>query len=233
MPRSCGCSGRCSCVIVGGSGVTVTGIGTAENKYVIEMDSGGGGGGGGFDTGDVKWTARPSAPAGWLLCDGAPVSRSAYSALFAAIGTLYGPGDGTTTFNVPDYTGRFILGADADHPQGSSGGTNQVAIGVANLPAHSHSINHDHGAATTSSAGAHDHATSSSVDDTITDSGHFRRAGTSGSVANRNLIINDGSGAHTHTVDLPNYVGTSGQTGSGIPLSILPAYGTALPLIKT
>lgn len=51
------------------------------------------------------------APSGWLLCDGSPVSRTTYAALFAAIGTTFGPGDGSTTFNVPDIRGRTTIGA--------------------------------------------------------------------------------------------------------------------------
>lgn len=56
--------------------------------------------------------AGPNVPSGWLLCDGAYVSRTTYSALFAAIGTVYGAGDGTTTFNLPDYMGdKFLRGS--------------------------------------------------------------------------------------------------------------------------
>jgi microcystin-dependent protein len=49
-------------------------------------------------------------PSGWLLCDGAAISRSTYSVLFGVIGTVYGPGDGSTTFNVPDLRGRVAVG---------------------------------------------------------------------------------------------------------------------------
>ncbi len=52
-----------------------------------------------------------SAPAGWLLCDGAAVSRTTYSALFAVVGTTFGSGNGSTTFNVPDLRGRVPVGA--------------------------------------------------------------------------------------------------------------------------
>jgi phage-related tail fiber protein len=52
------------------------------------------------------------APNGWLVCDGSPVSRTTYAALFAAIGTNHGPGDGAATFNLPDYRGRFLRGVD-------------------------------------------------------------------------------------------------------------------------
>lgn len=51
-----------------------------------------------------------SIPTGYLLCNGAAVSRSDYAALFAAIGTIYGEGDESTTFNVPDFRGKFLRG---------------------------------------------------------------------------------------------------------------------------
>lgn len=57
--------------------------------------------------------AGTSAPAGWLACDGASISRTTYPTLFAAIGTAHGTVDGVTNFNLPDYRGRFIRGGDA------------------------------------------------------------------------------------------------------------------------
>lgn len=62
--------------------------------------------------GDVKLTARSSAPSGWLKANGAAVSRTTYAALYAAIGTTFGVGDGSTTFNLPDLRGEFIRGWD-------------------------------------------------------------------------------------------------------------------------
>lgn len=56
--------------------------------------------------------AGSSAPTGYLLCDGTAVSRMTYSALFSAIGTTYGTGDGSTTFNLPDLRGRVVAGKD-------------------------------------------------------------------------------------------------------------------------
>lgn len=53
--------------------------------------------------------AGSTAPAGWLICDGSAVSRTTYADLFAAIGTTYGAGDGSTTFNLPDFSGARIL----------------------------------------------------------------------------------------------------------------------------
>ena len=62
--------------------------------------------------GTVIAFAGEQMPPGWLLCDGSAVSRDAHKALFDAIGTANGAGDGATTFNVPDYRGRFLRGVD-------------------------------------------------------------------------------------------------------------------------
>lgn len=70
--------------------------------------------------GDIKLSAR-SASTGWLPCDGAAVSRSTFSVLFAAIGTTYGAGDGSTTFNVPDMRGRVPVGTGTGVGGGASG----------------------------------------------------------------------------------------------------------------
>nr|DAS37511.1 MAG TPA: tail collar fiber protein [Caudoviricetes sp.] len=63
-------------------------------------------------SGAVLYFAGRTAPAGWLKANGAAVSRTAYAALFAAIGTTYGAGDGRSTFNLPDLRGEFIRGWD-------------------------------------------------------------------------------------------------------------------------
>lgn len=63
-------------------------------------------------TGAVQAFARNTAPTGWLKCNGAAVSRATYSALFSAIGTTFGAGDGSTTFNLPDMRGEFARGWD-------------------------------------------------------------------------------------------------------------------------
>lgn len=61
--------------------------------------------------GSIIWSANATVPAGYLLCNGASVGRDTYPELFAAIGTTYGEGDGSTTFNLPNLIGRFIEGA--------------------------------------------------------------------------------------------------------------------------
>lgn len=63
-----------------------------------------------FDVGDYAWSAR-AAKTKWLLCNGAAVSRTTYADLFTVLGTRYGAGDGSTTFNLPNSAGRMLLAA--------------------------------------------------------------------------------------------------------------------------
>ncbi|MBQ3116885.1 MAG: tail fiber protein [Alphaproteobacteria bacterium] len=60
--------------------------------------------------GDIKTSVQSTNHSGWLLCNGQAVSRTVYAELFALIGTKFGAGNGTTTFNVPDYRGKFLRG---------------------------------------------------------------------------------------------------------------------------
>jgi len=62
--------------------------------------------------GEVAFFAMTTPPTGWLKCDGTAVSRTTYAALFTALGTTYGAGNGSTTFNLPDLRGEFIRGLD-------------------------------------------------------------------------------------------------------------------------
>jgi microcystin-dependent protein len=64
------------------------------------------------EVGKISMFARSTAPSGYLKCNGAAISRTTYEALFSAIGTTFGAGDGSTTFNIPDLRGEFIRGWD-------------------------------------------------------------------------------------------------------------------------
>ena len=68
-------------------------------------------GGGVLPIGSYIQFAGSQAPAGFLVCNGGAISRTTYSALFAVIGTTYGSGDGSTTFNLPNLTDRFLQGS--------------------------------------------------------------------------------------------------------------------------
>src|SRR5262245_37247508 len=78
-----------------------------------------------------------TAPGGWLVCDGAAVSRTSFAELFAAIGTVWGNGDGRSTFNLPNLVGRFLRG---DSAAGKTGGSDKVTLGNNNVPVHTHSV---------------------------------------------------------------------------------------------
>jgi microcystin-dependent protein len=80
------------------------------------------------------------APENYLFCDGSAVSRSTYATLFDVIGTTFGAGDGSTTFNLPDLSGRVPLGVSSTHLLGSMGGSETVTLTESELPAHVHKV---------------------------------------------------------------------------------------------
>ncbi len=84
-----------------------------------------------------------TAPSGWLNCDGSAVSRTTYAALFSAIGTTYGAGDGSTTFNVPNLQGTVPLGVQSGtYAMGATGGEAQHTLTTNEMPSHNHSSSH-------------------------------------------------------------------------------------------
>jgi microcystin-dependent protein len=114
--------------------------------------------------GVISQFAGSSAPTGYLLCQGQAISRTTYSALFAVVGTTYGSGNGSTTFNLPDLRTRVPVGQNGSGTfatLGAIGGNETRALDVANLPSHTHSFS-----ATTSSDGAHTHTYSGTTSTT-------------------------------------------------------------------
>lgn len=91
-----------------------------------------------FPVGVVMPRLSSTVPFGWLVCNGAEVSRVTYSQLFAVIGTTYGPGNGTTTFNLPNLQDHFLMGASNTVNVGDFGGENRHVLTIAELPAHTH-----------------------------------------------------------------------------------------------
>lgn len=79
----------------------------------------------GVPAGTIITYAGNKAPTGYLVCDGSAVSRDTYANLFAAIGTIYGAGNGSSTFNLPDMTARFL--------EGTTGGPTYVDAGLPNI----------------------------------------------------------------------------------------------------
>lgn len=79
--------------------------------------------------GTIMMYAGVTPPDGWLICDGSAISRTAYSKLFLVIGTRYGVGNGSTTFNLPNLQGRVVIGATSpSYTIGSTGGSETVTL---------------------------------------------------------------------------------------------------------
>ena len=110
-----------------------------------------------FQAGMVMPYAPGAAPTGWLLCDGSAISRTTYAALFSAVSTTYGVGNGSTTFNIPDLRGRVPAGDDNmggvaasrltsggsgidGATIGASGGAETHTLVTGEIPAHTHSV---------------------------------------------------------------------------------------------
>jgi microcystin-dependent protein len=147
--------------------------------------------------------ASITLPTGWLACNGQAIDRVIYAALFAIIGETWGPGNGTSTFNVPDFRNRFLIGF-GNAGFATRGGADNFTLSTGQLPAHTHTIT-DPG---------HDHttlATASNVT-TGTDPGGVTTGGTTG----------------TSTTGI-----TVDSTGSGDPVSYLPPYAAIIFAIKT
>jgi microcystin-dependent protein len=93
--------------------------------------------------GAVQAFAMNSAPAGWLAADGTAVSRSTYAALFAAISTTYGAGDGSTTFALPDLRGIFVRGSGSQAISGITYNKTFAAKEGDAFQGHQHAVTHD------------------------------------------------------------------------------------------
>lgn len=131
-----------------------------------------------------------TAPAGWLSCDGTAVSRSTYSSLFSIIGTTYGAGDNSTTFNLPNFVDRIPVGKGTKTIGTScgsstvtpSGSVDNTTLSATQIPSHSHRIN-------VSGADDNNHTGNG---DAVADSD----AGLKGYI--RNTEGTGGGGAHNH-----------------------------------
>lgn len=164
-------------------------------------------------TGSVQAFAGSTAPTGWLLCNGAAVSRTTYASLYTVIGTTYGAGDGSTTFNVPNLQDRVPVGSGSTYARGATGGAATVTLTTAQIPSHSHTLasgtvsthsGHTHTVSgTAASDGSHTH----SVNNQGTRSDILAGGGTTTAATGSG---NTGSGgSHTHSVS-----GTAASGGS-------------------
>lgn len=173
-------------------------------------------------TGEIKMWPTAVAPNGYLLCNGQAVSRTAYAALFSIIGTTFGSGDGTTTFNLPNYVNRMPIGAGDLYPVATTGGSKDAIV-----VAHTHTLT-----GTTTSNG-----TSISINGVGDHTHYYERAGSpqapgsgGSGVSYNNGATTGGGGAHTHSINDPTHAhtltGTTNSTGSsGANANIPPFLG--------
>ena len=181
-----------------------------------------------------------SAPSGFLLCDGSAVSRSTYSTLFGVIGTTFGAGDGSTTFNVPDLRGRVVAGKDdmggsaagrltsaTMSPDGvtlgAAGGEETHTLVTSEMPSHSHELYSDDGGANASDIGGFGDNGASMVCGKITTgtTGYYTTALAGGGSA----LVQDTGGDAAHdnvqpTLILNYIIATVDASGTGTVTSV-------------
>ncbi len=192
--------------------------------------------------GTVVVYAGEVIPEAYLLANGSAVSRTTYKTLFNKIGTTYGAGNGSSTFNLPNLSGRVVVGQNTSDTSfdvlGKTGGAKTHTLTAAEMPNHTHTFTGSTN--TTSNTGGHNHSASNggyfyttrgfgtstfpgwgppggSFGET-TASGGIRRSGTTASAAN-----------HTHTVSV---AGSNNSIGSGQSHSNLKPYLTLKEIIK-
>lgn len=178
--------------------------------------------------GQVAFFAQQTAPSGWLKANGAAISRVAYATLFAAIGTTFGAGDGSTTFNLPDMRGLSARGWDDS--RGVDTGRVFGSFQDSQNKAHTHSMQdngwHQHAASTdaqgdhghtawTDAQGHHQHYVNLSpiIESNSNNSNILSARGDGG--YGRNLGVNsDGAGNHAHNLG----IGVAGSHGHNVTI---------------
>jgi len=197
--------------------VLKTNAGATAPSWVTETDL--------CPVGSIIMYGAASAPTNWLLCDGAAVSRTTYADLFTAIGTTYGSGDGSATFEVPDMQSRFPVGYDggSSYALAATGGattdtptlsgTNTgTTLSASQIPAH------QHGGVTTGWPSGSWTGGTGAVQTAIDVSGDSTASG----AVNLSLENTGGGSSHTHT-----------WSGTSTAVDILPPYLVVNYIIKT
>jgi len=192
-------------------------------------------------TGSVQMFAGSTAPVNWLMCDGSAVSRTTYAALFALIGTTYGVGNGSTTFNLPDMRSRMPVGVGqgsgfTNRTLGATGGAESVTL----TDAQSGLVGHTHGNTLSATTGtestshthdiSHGHTASSALSGTLD---HTHGAGTLFANGRQSASATHG---HTGTTTAATAASNAGATNysiaiggsTGSPASLAHSHGVTV-----
>ncbi|CAF3661324.1 unnamed protein product [Rotaria sp. Silwood1] len=202
-------------------------------------------------TGEIRLYSGNTSPLPqyWVFCHGQELPRLEYARLFSVIGVSYGNGDGQTTFNVPDFRGRFPLGVDESQIRiinakkpGLMGGYETHQLSIEQLPSHQH----NKGSLTILASGSHTHP--------YTDPGHDHGGKTGDGPFENNSVyglksggISEDHGRHSHTIarDTTHIViheagthshgveGETGTAGAGQRFSLMNPYQTVQYIIYT
>ena len=193
-------------------------------------------------TGSIQMWSTATAPTGYVLCNGVAISRTLYSTLYGVIGTTFGVGDGSTTFNVPNYQGVMPIGVNSTYTLAATGGAATTTLGTTNLPSHTHTFS---GSVSVS-------GNTSTALTSIYDSGHnhsytqfnanpgggapdgyspsFNAFGSTTGTGAANLV----DPGHYHSVtSTGSFSGTTGGTGSSTAISTISPYLGINFIIKT
>ena len=165
-------------------------------------------------TGAMMMWPTATAPSGFLLCNGQAVSRTTYAALFAVLGVVFGSGDGSTTFTLPDYRDRSPIGAGTAYSANSKGGSADAIV-----------VSHAH---TAVAAGSHQHfiASNETVAESgsVTSSTSVAKIATQGGSTNQSYELRPGTVAATvgltsSVADHNHTINSTGSSGTGANLS--------------
>ena len=206
------------------------------------------GGGAGVPIGTVITWVSSTHPGTteWLECNGSAIPRTGgYADLYGILSTTYGSGDGSTTFNLPDFRGAYLRGMPASGEvfQQTPYGSDTITLTTSNLPVHNHGSGtlaaasngyHDHSGSAISN-GSHQHNVPFNVD--LSQSGGLG----SGSVtsAGQSQVLTVSAGSHSHTISIDpagthqhSVSGSTGDTGSGTGVTINPRHYPVRYFIK-
>lgn len=192
--------------------------------------------------GIITQYAGTTAPTGYLMCQGQAVSRSTYAALFVALGTTYGTGDGSTTFNLPDLQGRVPVGKNGSGTFASlntKGGAETHTLSTAEMPSHTHTQNAHSHTGYTSTNGDHGHNILSEYG--ASGEAYFNpynnrqiqpaQPGAGTRIERGGMIV--GSGNHNHSIQTYDSTASNQNTGGGGAHNNLQPYIVVNYIIKT